>query len=401
MSNLEEKYGKLSKDDRQKLAQILRRKRLEQGLTLERIADGICSTSYLSKIENCLVDVDDSYYNLLFERLNIKYDDVVATRLVPLDIDILNCYLLNDLKRIQNYVESSLKDRLYTNVETELFVLLYNVLNNNFEEATMAIRKIDLIYRSLSDEELLFYQFIEALIAFKRCEYSVVYPKITELLNAKNGDDILKIAIVDLALDYFFVSNRVGPFYNLFIKFNNMPLSVKYQQITAKHQLQSLVNRYEDPDVELCFNIHLGSTDGKNISDYHYYYAYYLLRRKEYQKVYNHLIETKLNSDSLLLLAIAIDKLDNDNYKYDFLHHHLIVDKRYSENVKASLEYYIMKMQKFDQGYLLNYLRRMTNNRDFINPGNLIYEVLKEEYIKLSYYLGRYKEAVKTFLIME
>ena len=255
-----------------------------------------------------------------------------------------------------------------------------------------------MIYRTLSDEEKTFYLFIETLIACKKGEYCRAHPKINELLNAKVTDDVLKMAIIDLALDYYFNTNKIGPFYNLFSEFRNLPLSIKYQQINIKHQLQALVNRYEDQDVELCFNIHLGSA-GENLADYHYYFAYYLLKKKEYQKVYNHLIESKLTSKTLLLLAIAIDKLHNDSYKFDFLNHHLIKDKRYDERLKLQIEYYIMKLEKYDQGYLLNYLRRITNNRDFIfASGNLINDMLKEEYITLAYELGRYKEVVKTFL---
>ena len=74
---LQEKYLNETKNEKAKLSRFLKRRRIELGKTLEEVSEGVCSTSYLSKIENCLVDVDDSYFKMLFEKLNLEYNNVV------------------------------------------------------------------------------------------------------------------------------------------------------------------------------------------------------------------------------------------------------------------------------------------------------------------------------------
>ncbi|RWZ58808.1 XRE family transcriptional regulator [Halobacillus fulvus] len=55
---------------------LIKQNRKYQGMTLEELADGICSVSYLSKIENNSITASDDIYRLLGERLNITLVDI-------------------------------------------------------------------------------------------------------------------------------------------------------------------------------------------------------------------------------------------------------------------------------------------------------------------------------------
>ena len=46
------------------------------GEGFEEVASGVCSTSYLCRIENAQVEVDDLFFEHLFEKLEISYEDV-------------------------------------------------------------------------------------------------------------------------------------------------------------------------------------------------------------------------------------------------------------------------------------------------------------------------------------
>ena len=70
-------------------AAFLRRKRLEQGKKLEEVAEGICSVSYLSRIEKNQVEVNEEYYRSLFEKLDLNYDEVNENRNHDYLIDLL------------------------------------------------------------------------------------------------------------------------------------------------------------------------------------------------------------------------------------------------------------------------------------------------------------------------
>ena len=107
---IEEKYNNLVKDESNKLAKFLKRRRIELGLTLESVSEGICSTSYLSKIENCQVEVDATYFTLLFEKLDLDYDKVLETRNVPIYQEVIKAYLNNDKAYIKNKVNLLVDD---------------------------------------------------------------------------------------------------------------------------------------------------------------------------------------------------------------------------------------------------------------------------------------------------
>ena len=53
----------------QSMGQMVRRIRVEQGMTQEVLADGICTTSYLSRVEHGSQIPSREIYQLLMERL--------------------------------------------------------------------------------------------------------------------------------------------------------------------------------------------------------------------------------------------------------------------------------------------------------------------------------------------
>lgn len=57
----------------QKIGQTIKRFRQLHHMTQDALAVGICTTSYLSRIENGLVTANEAVYTLLFERLQLNY----------------------------------------------------------------------------------------------------------------------------------------------------------------------------------------------------------------------------------------------------------------------------------------------------------------------------------------
>lgn len=48
---------------------LIKKQRKELDISLEALSHGICSPSYLSKIENNILVANDDIYNLLFKKL--------------------------------------------------------------------------------------------------------------------------------------------------------------------------------------------------------------------------------------------------------------------------------------------------------------------------------------------
>ncbi len=54
---------------------IVKMYRIKNGFTQEDLSEGICTPSYLSRIENSHVIADIEIYQLLFQRMNIKFNE--------------------------------------------------------------------------------------------------------------------------------------------------------------------------------------------------------------------------------------------------------------------------------------------------------------------------------------
>jgi len=60
-----------------KIGDVIRFKRIEQGISQEDLASGICTNSYLSRIENNHVTPDEEIYRLLLAKLGADYDEII------------------------------------------------------------------------------------------------------------------------------------------------------------------------------------------------------------------------------------------------------------------------------------------------------------------------------------
>lgn len=59
------------------MGSIIKMKRMELNMSQEQLAEGICASSYLSRIENNKLIPDDEIYRLLLERLGLNYDELL------------------------------------------------------------------------------------------------------------------------------------------------------------------------------------------------------------------------------------------------------------------------------------------------------------------------------------
>ncbi len=140
MNNLSSKEElKKEIERKRKLAVFLKRKRLENHLTLEELCKGVCTVSYLSRIENNVVDVGDEYFTLLFKKLDIDYNMLKETKNDLVLDDILKAYLKNDLSLSVNITNEALNTEYYVDLEYELMVLYNNIMYERFQEAKESI----------------------------------------------------------------------------------------------------------------------------------------------------------------------------------------------------------------------------------------------------------------------
>lgn len=80
---------------------LIKKQRKELDISLEALSHGVCSPSYLSKIENNILVANDDIYNLLFKKLGISTMDTIKEK------KLNRCWIfsLNTIcHRIQKYL---------------------------------------------------------------------------------------------------------------------------------------------------------------------------------------------------------------------------------------------------------------------------------------------------------
>ena len=224
-----------------KYGTFLKRKRLEAKKTLENISEGVCAASYLSRIENNLVEVDDEYYVKLFEKLNIDFDELKEVKENEIFCELLKCYLLEHDEEAVKIISKALRTNYYVEIEIELMVLYDNINRGLYSEALKQILDLNGKVNTLIDNELNFYIFLTALYAFRTNQSLFAYRQIIFLCEQTFDNPIYKYAVYDLALDIFdFIGAKVQ-FLKYYDILNKDKYSTIYPKSALKHQAQKLL----------------------------------------------------------------------------------------------------------------------------------------------------------------
>ena len=281
MKQITEKYQNALKNEKLKLSRFLKRRRLELGKTLEEVSEGVCSTSYLSKIENCLVDVDESYFQLLFEKLNLEYSAVVEERQTPIYDELIKAYLNNNIEYIQTKTNAVMETNNYNDAEIEIIMILYNLVNGSVDEADKSITRLEVIKNTLSSDELMVVGFLKILYYFKRFMFDKVSEIIEIIVKSYPKDEILYVAVSDLLLDFYFWTNQKAKFMESYEEIKTNKHMIMIKNISLKHYLQKLIVLSLDDEnlslnIDEDFGIVKESISSEMMDLYNYYYSLYL-----------------------------------------------------------------------------------------------------------------------------
>lgn len=150
MKDLIKKLEKIEHVDRMErmelFAQILKKQRKKYKLTLTKACEGICSVSYLSKIENNLLDnIEDGYILKLCDRMNIDYNQI-STHNDNCNLEYLALdYLKGDYEKINIYFNQV--NDLVDNVKSDIVKGYYYLIN---DEEDLLKERLGIIYEVAS-----------------------------------------------------------------------------------------------------------------------------------------------------------------------------------------------------------------------------------------------------------
>ena len=403
MKQITEKYQNALKCEKSKLSRFLKRRRLELGKTLEEVSEGVCSTSYLSKIENCLVDVDESYFQMLFEKLNLEYKAVVEDRQTPIYDELIKAYLNNNVEYIKVRTNAIMETNNYNDAEIEIILILYNLVNGSLDEASRGLEKLEVIKNTLSSEELMVLGFLKVLSYFKNFMYDKISEMIEIMVKSYSDEEILYVAFIDLLLDYYFWTNQKAKFIACYEENKNNKYIVTIKNISIKHYLQKLIVLSLDDDnqslnIDEDFSIIKDSLNLEMHDLYNYYYSIYLTRYQKFEKAYLILQSQTKTPWVVSLMAYVVDKMNNMNYSMMFLKDLEEYDSLEENPYNDYIEFVRLKLEQYSYNHLYSYLKNkvLINQKVFLNF--FLNYIEKIEYYNLAFELGKYKEIARSVL---
>lgn len=205
----------MNRSDNINIGQIIYNIRNERRMTQEQLAEGICSISYLSKIENDQSNSSDEILELLLEKLGFNINDLYQ------NIHVFN----HKLEKLSNLIDNKALNKaseLYEEVNTTandikdpttlcnyyLIKLKYLISTNSLDKAKNTLDFINEFYKKKRNSQEFLFQNLIGVYCSKRKNYSegLNHFKSAELLGIENKLN-LSVTYYNLALTYSHLHN--------------------------------------------------------------------------------------------------------------------------------------------------------------------------------------------------
>lgn len=168
------------------LGSFLKLKRIEKNIRQDDLCRGICTPSYLSRIENNHVVADEEIYILLFERLGIAYDQLLES-IEHIDEKIEKWYdsLLNKEEYEVNIEELkglSIIGGSSTSIKFEIVYCRYLLEHDDLTEVSKVLKNLKQIIKVANNRTFFLYTNVLLLYYIKTNKFSEAVEAGVELL---------------------------------------------------------------------------------------------------------------------------------------------------------------------------------------------------------------------------
>lgn len=381
------------------IARVLKNKRLDKGLSLEEVAEGICSVSHLSRMENNLVKLQDSYLKLLFDKLDINYEILKESRQKNLFVEILKKHLLKQEKQYEEAINEIVSSKHFTNVEQEMILLFDKISKNEMEEAEILLEHIEKTNSLLLEEERAFYLYLLNLYYYKTDQINMAYRHIKLLENCDVDDEIMYWLNFELAMKLYFHVGQYTKYTLMYTKFIKDSPGIYFSSRFREHLYKIIyLESVDDYNTaigkmqELYQEIDVEKKDV--LEEYFYHLGLIMIKNNRYQAFLKFIDQNVLSTRVVKLLSISLMNIENNELyldKVEMLNNYGF--NKYETSVKTLAEYANLK---FNGGSIIR-MTTLLKNKIFNNLKNsfdyIIYlNIIKEIVIFNSKY-GKYKDA--------
>ncbi|MFX3623658.1 MAG: tetratricopeptide repeat protein [Ectobacillus sp.] len=203
-------------------------KRIEKGLKQDELCQGICSVSYLSKIENDKISASEEILQLLCNRLGIKLSDVQnIEQEIKQTLDEWHAVLVHMEKEKAEALYLRLKERIQRVTDFEiinyynLLYLRYLLMIRDLDKASIVAQDLKKVSHKYSAFQAMLYIYLTGLISCMQGEWGLGTKRLVEA--EKRAKQV----------NYF----EAGMYYNLALsqsQVENIPMALYFADIAIE-----------------------------------------------------------------------------------------------------------------------------------------------------------------------
>lgn len=383
------------------LARIIKSRRLQQNRTLEDVSQGVCSGSYLSKIENCSVDVEEVYYRALLEKVNIDYDSINFNYESKHLKKILYHFIHMNYKGVIEIASNIDNSEIFHEIECEIASVYINTYQQNYIKCDENIKRLEQLKNTMLDDEYGVYMIGQAFYLYQTHRLVAATSKLDELEQLGLVDNDFRLAIDHLlSMIHFSAGDYLSAYqYSQDVE-NNPNLIPNSYRLSANIIFRRLLNSKELSleEIERYREIDLSgiSEELKEFVQFHIYFAFY--HSKLFLTSFQSTRESVLSSRIVALISVLHDKID-----LGFTQSHIKeIVKAYNFTSTNSLFYHFveaikMKWKHTDPIEILTYLKEHFFSKFYEQYEDWLLKEALWLYFEVCNKAGKYKECCKLF----
>lgn len=379
-------------------SQIIKHERHKRKLTLQEMAHGICSISYLCKLERNAIVADESYIKAIFEKVNLDFDKV-GVNIIENGVNrTIKAYLYQNYGEIANLFEM-IDDSLF-NVQNYLIKCFYYLVKRDYQNFKETIATIDKIKETMLREDIGVFMFLVIEYYLQTYQYHQAYKYLKYLENNDFENQEMNWLIFEQ--HYICAYNlKIYPkffrYYDLLMGNYNIGYPNQRQVIIRLMMLDVQASEYYPEIVEELREIGNHRYDDDYYFDIIYWKLLIMLKGKAWFAVYEEVLKKELFGEArfIALLVYAADRLNRPEYikKATEIAEKYIFEK--DETIHQVFINFMLLKYKTERKYnLIEHLRFkvIPYNKNYTH--HLYDKIYEQHYIEYLCKTSKYKEAL-------
>lgn len=379
-------------------SQIIKNERLKRNMTLEEMAKGICSVSYLCKVEKNVIEPEESYIRAIFEKVNLDYDKVGKNIMEDGVKKMLHHYLNRNYAGIEE-LYLRIDDGIF-NSFNHLVKAMHFLIKKEYREFREAIKTLDKIKDTLLRDDLGVLVFLVVEYYIQTYQFLEAYEHLQYLHDEEFECRELNWLIHE---QHFRVGLNLGRYpmamnhYLELMKDINIGYPMKKQAVFKLMLLSLKAEEYFEEVKEEVQDFRVEDEDYDYFLEVAYWKLVILLKGKNYLISFERIVENKLHQDIrfVALLVYAADNINDESYKKRAVK--IAEEFAYQETdafLYKLIRFFVLKMTSDKPHLVVDYLKYNLLPVRYTYRHHLLSRAYEEYYLSYLCKSSKYKEAV-------